>query len=114
MTAYALCTRWRVNGSPTSVKTAWFVFKFCSFAGFVGDTLKKGDMDKLLTVPEAAEWLRLSPGTLYHLISRRAVPCVKLSKRCVRFRQSDLEQWISDHTDDPELHPISKCQKLRI
>ena len=65
-------------------------------------------MDKLLTVTEAAELLRLSPGTLYHLISRRAVPCVKLSKRCVRFRQSELEQWISNHSDNSGLHPTSK------
>jgi len=47
---------------------------------------KDGQMEKLLTVPQAAELLQLAPGTVYHLISRRAVPCVKLSKRCVRFR----------------------------
>lgn len=57
-------------------------------------------MEKLLTVPEAAELLRLSPGTLYHLISRRAVPCVKLSKRCVRFRQSELERWIVSRSEN--------------
>jgi excisionase family DNA binding protein len=59
-------------------------------------------MDKLLTVTEAAELLRLSPGTIYHLISRRVVPCVKLSKRCVRFRQSELERWITDRSENRE------------
>jgi excisionase family DNA binding protein len=57
-------------------------------------------MDKLLTVTEAAELLHLAPGTVYHLISRRIVPCVKLSKRCVRFRQSELEQWVSSHSEN--------------
>jgi excisionase family DNA binding protein len=56
-------------------------------------------MDKLLTVAEAAEVLRLAPGTVYHLLSRHALPCVRLSKRCVRFRQSELESWISSHSE---------------
>jgi len=59
-------------------------------------------MDKLLTIADAAELLQLAPGTIYHLISRRALPCVKLSKRCVRFRQSELERWISSHSEDCE------------
>jgi excisionase family DNA binding protein len=62
-------------------------------------------MDKLLTVKEAAEMLRLAPGTIYHLISRHAVPCVKLSKRCVRFRQSELEQWVSNHSENCDIKP---------
>jgi excisionase family DNA binding protein len=57
-------------------------------------------MEKLLKIAEAAELLRLAPGTIYHLISRRSIPCVKLSKRCVRFRQSELEQWISSHSQN--------------
>ncbi len=65
-------------------------------------------MDKLLTVTEAAELLQLAPGTLYHLISRRAVPCVKLSKRCVRFRQSELEQWVSSHSENCDSKPLIK------
>jgi excisionase family DNA binding protein len=59
-------------------------------------------MDKLLTIADAAELLQLAPGTIYHLISRRALPCVRLSKRCVRFRQSELEEWISSHSEHSE------------
>ncbi len=37
-------------------------------------------MERLLTVTEAAEMLRLAPGTIYHLISRHAVPCVRVEQ----------------------------------
>jgi excisionase family DNA binding protein len=53
--------------------------------------------NSLLDVREAAALLRIAPGTLYHWLSEsRDVPVVRLGARCVRFRRSDLEQWISE------------------
>jgi excisionase family DNA binding protein len=48
-------------------------------------------MDRLLTVRELAERLGISPGTAYHWISQGRLPAVRLSKRCVRFRESDVQ-----------------------
>ena len=56
--------------------------------------------DRLLNVNEVAEILGLAPGTIYHLLSQKRLPCVRLSKRCVRFRKSDLERLISDLTEE--------------
>jgi len=53
--------------------------------------------DRLLTVVEAAR-LNLSPGTLYHLISQRRIPVVRISSRCVRFRRQALIVWIESLT----------------
>jgi prophage regulatory protein len=54
------------------------------------------DGDALMTIREAADFLRVSPLTLYHWINEgRGIPVVRLSSRCVRFRRSDLEEWIS-------------------
>jgi len=50
--------------------------------------------DSLLTVAEAAKFLNLSPGGLYHLISQRRVPVVRISSRCVRFKLSALREWV--------------------
>jgi excisionase family DNA binding protein len=51
----------------------------------------------LLDVREAAALLKISPGSLYHWLSEdRGLPVVRLSPRCVRFRRSDLEEWISE------------------
>ena len=50
--------------------------------------------NSLLTVPEAAEYLRLNIGTVYHYISEERIPVVRLSSRCVRFRFGDLRKWV--------------------
>jgi excisionase family DNA binding protein len=55
--------------------------------------------DKLLTINEVSELIGLAVGTLYHFVSERRIPVVRLSKRCIRFRYSDLLEWIETHTE---------------
>ena len=52
-------------------------------------------MEPLLTIREVSELTNLSVGTLYRWISEGRIPVVRLSKRCIRFRQSDIEEWIA-------------------
>ena len=54
--------------------------------------------DHLLDVREVAAFLGLAEGTIYHLVSQRRIPFVRLSGRCLRFRPSDLEAWIATKT----------------
>lgn len=49
--------------------------------------------DRLLTIREVAELTGLSVGGLYHLVSQRRIPVIRLSRRCIRFRQSALHAW---------------------
>ena len=58
--------------------------------------------DHLLTVVEAARFLNLAPGSLYHLISQRRIPVIRLSSRCVRFSRRALMEWVESLT-----HPQS-------
>jgi excisionase family DNA binding protein len=51
-------------------------------------------MEKLLTVKEVAERLQIAPGSVYHWLSARRLTCVRLSARCVRFREKDLEALV--------------------
>ena len=53
-------------------------------------------MEKLLTVDEVADLLRISSGSLYHWISQGRVPVVRFSKRCVRFRVSNVQQLVEN------------------
>ena len=53
---------------------------------------------KLLNVQEAAEYLGLVTGTVYHMISEERIPVTRLSKRCVRFRLDDLDKWLEERT----------------
>jgi len=48
----------------------------------------------LLTIREVAELTGLAVGSIYHLVSQQRIPFIRLSRRCIRFRRSDLEGWI--------------------
>jgi excisionase family DNA binding protein len=48
-------------------------------------------VEKLYTVKEMARILNINEGTLYHWISAQRVKVVRFSKRCVRFRMSDVD-----------------------
>jgi len=56
--------------------------------------------DRLLTIDEVAELTGLAVGTLYHFVSQKRIPVVRLSKRCIRFRQSDLSDWFQALTQE--------------
>jgi excisionase family DNA binding protein len=51
----------------------------------------------LLTAKEVAEQTGLSVETLAQWRSQgRGIPYVKISRNCVRYRQSDLDGWLSE------------------
>lgn len=51
--------------------------------------------DKLMNVVALAEYLSLSPTTIYSMTHRRDVPFYKKGKR-LYFRQSDIDNWINE------------------
>ena len=52
---------------------------------------------KLLTAKEVAEQTGLSVETLAQWRSQgRGMPYVKISRNCVRYRQSDLDGWLAE------------------
>jgi excisionase family DNA binding protein len=53
-------------------------------------------MEKLLTVEEAAELLRIMPRTLKEWCRRGKVPCVKVGQLW-RLKASELEAWMRPH-----------------
>lgn len=66
------------------------------------------DKDHLLNVAEAAKLLKLSPGTVYHLISEKRVPVIKISARCVRFSRTALLSWLDSLAHAAEASPREK------
>jgi excisionase family DNA binding protein len=59
---------------------------------------------RLLTAEEVAEQTGLSKETLAQWRSqKKGIPYVKISRNCVRYRQSDLDGWLAERivrTDD--------------
>jgi excisionase family DNA binding protein len=56
---------------------------------------------RLWTVTEAARFLQISPGTLFHWISQNRVPVIRLSPRCVRFSRKALLEWVAQLDQKP-------------
>ncbi len=73
---------------------------FYGFDGFIrsrgGREVSNSENNRLMDIRAVASWTGLSVGTLYHLISQKRIPVVRISSRCVRFRQSDIEQWLAE------------------
>jgi predicted DNA-binding transcriptional regulator AlpA len=54
---------------------------------------------RLLRAEDVAEFTGLSVETLAQWRSqRRGIPFVKISRSCVRYRQSDLDSWLAERT----------------
>jgi len=49
-------------------------------------------MDRLLTVRDLAERLRVTPTCVYRWLAENRFPAIRLSRRCVRFRETDVEE----------------------
>lgn len=56
----------------------------------------------VLTYQQAAQLLGAPVGTLYSWVHHRRIPHVRLGRRLVRFRRSELLGWLADHEVSPE------------
>jgi excisionase family DNA binding protein len=51
-----------------------------------------------LTVKEVAERLRVHPWTVYMWARSGRLPCIRLSKRSIRFLEKDIAKYEREHT----------------
>ncbi len=56
----------------------------------------EGASKRFLTVKEAADLLRLKPGTLYQYAERRKMPHLKVGGRLL-FDEAELTEWVDRH-----------------
>lgn len=57
------------------------------------------DNDKIMTLEEVAEYLRLKPQTIYTWAQEKKIPAAKLGKEW-RFRKSMIDQWFNNSMDE--------------
>lgn len=65
------------------------------------ESLSPGPVSEVMTVEEAAAYLRLAPATLYQKVSERSIPFTKI-RNVLRFRKSDLDSWLQQNTVYPD------------
>jgi len=51
--------------------------------------------EKLMTVGEVAKFLGYKPKGVYLLVAEKRIPVVKISRRALRFRPSEIEAWLN-------------------
>ncbi len=71
------------------------------------------DSKLLLNTRELAALTGFSEGTLRHWVSEMRLPVVRLSARCVRFRLSDIEEWLAGKVIAPEAIEMRRKEKAR-
>lgn len=56
--------------------------------------------ERLLTVNEVAEYLRVPKSGIYDLVFRKKIPFIKLGNR-LRFKKVDIDNWIESQIFNP-------------
>ncbi len=57
------------------------------------------DDDKIMTLEEVAEYLRLKPQTIYTWAQEKKIPAAKLGKEW-RFKKSMIDKWFNERIDE--------------
>ena len=57
------------------------------------------DADKIMTLEEVADYLRLKPQTIYTWAQEKKIPAAKLGKEW-RFKKSIIDRWFNEHIDE--------------
>ncbi len=55
--------------------------------------------DRIMTLEEVAEYLRVKPQTIYTWAQENRIPAAKLGKEW-RFRKSMIDKWFDEHMDE--------------
>ena len=55
--------------------------------------------DKIMTLEEVAEYLRVKPQTIYTWAQEKKIPAAKLGKEW-RFKKSMVDRWFTERMDD--------------
>jgi excisionase family DNA binding protein len=61
------------------------------------------DSDKIMTLEEVANYLRLKPQTIYTWAQEKKIPAAKLGKEW-RFKKSMIDKWFNDQLDEKFKH----------
>ena len=70
---------------------------------------RDGDRDEIMTVDEVCAWLKVTRDWVYDEVEARRIPFVRLGRRHLRFRRTEL----SDYLDARTLSPLVRHQPPR-
>jgi len=56
-------------------------------------------LDRILTIPEVAEYLHISKSKIYYLVAKKKIPHIRI-QRNVRIMETDLVNWIKKNKEN--------------
>lgn len=56
--------------------------------------IEEGKVDEFLTPGDVSRWLKVSKPWPYVMVKRGLLPCYKLGGRPIRFKRSDIEEFL--------------------
>jgi excisionase family DNA binding protein len=62
-------------------------------------TIRMENNDRIMTLEEVAEYLRVKPQTVYIWAQEKKIPAAKLGREW-RFRKSMIDKWFDESMDD--------------
>jgi excisionase family DNA binding protein len=60
-----------------------------------------GDLEEILTVDQVCTWFQVTRDWVWDEVEAGRLPYVRLGKRHLRFRRSQLEDYLTDNTQRP-------------
>jgi excisionase family DNA binding protein len=70
-------------------------------------------MEKLLSKKDVLEMLGIKESTLYIWVHRKKIPFIKLGRRTLRFRESDILEWIAEKAVRPQTAESSQSTRIK-
>jgi excisionase family DNA binding protein len=67
------------------------------------------DSREVMNIRQAAQYLGVSPDTLYKYVNEQQIPAFKLGNRW-RFKKSKLDQWMEDKSMEMEIQGRKKVK----
>jgi excisionase family DNA binding protein len=58
-------------------------------------------MERVYTVPEVAEYLKISQSKMYYLVQRGSVPHIRIGRN-LRIMESQLKEWLENQRVDSD------------
>jgi excisionase family DNA binding protein len=63
---------------------------------------------EIMTLEEVAEYLKLTPQTIYTWAQEKRIPAAKLGKEW-RFKKSIIDEWFNQHIDEKFNHIVKNA-----
>jgi predicted DNA-binding transcriptional regulator AlpA len=68
----------------------------------------------LIDIADLSEMTGIAVGSLYHMVSQHRIPCVRLSRRCLRFSLPAIREWLDGLSEPAVTAPSENAFRKKL